>query len=106
MAFGLADLRRLRRAMDAVGRFVQGDPYRTDWAVRAWRNGEYLVVLALLEIDVGVVGVVRIERDARHRVNAGGRRRVGRADGRRIGCDQLAARIVGVDFFLGLVGYD
>ena len=54
----------------------------------------------------GIVGVFRIEGDARDLMRAGRRRRVGRADGRRIGGDQLAVGVIGAHLLLALVGDD
>ena len=106
MAFGLADLRRIGRAVDAVGRLRQRDPDRADRTVGARRNGQDLVVVALLEVDVRIVGVVRIEGDAGDLVGARRRRRVGRADGGGIGGDQLARCVIGADLLPRLVGDD
>src|SRR5690606_40037244 len=83
MAMGLADLRRVRRAVHAIGGFVQSDPYSADVTVRTGRNGQYLVIVALLEVDLWVVRIVPFEGDARHGMCAAGRRRVARTDGSR-----------------------
>src|SRR5690606_22757454 len=64
MAVGLADLRRLGRSVDAVARLRQGDPHRADRAVRSRWDLQDLVVIALLEVDLRVVGIAGIERDA------------------------------------------
>ena len=106
MAFGLADLGGVGRAVDAVGRLRQRDPDRADRAVGARRDGQDLVVVALLEVEVRIVGVFRIEGDAGDLVGAGRRRRVGRADGGGIGDDQLAGSVIGAHLLLRLVGDD
>src|SRR5690606_29076097 len=92
---GLVDEARLGGTVDAVGGLAQVDPHGADRAVGARRNGENLGVVALLEVDLGVVGIVGHGGDALDDVGAGGRGIVLAADGRRIGGDEPAIGIVG-----------
>ena len=54
MAFRLADLGGIGRAVDAVGRLVERDPDRADRAVRAWRNGQDLLFSPCLKLRFGL----------------------------------------------------
>ncbi len=106
MAVGLADLGGFRRSMDAICRLGQRDPYRPHGAVRPWRDLQDLGVLPLLEVDLRIVGIARIERDTLHRVGAAWGRRVRRPDGRRIGGDQRAALVVSENLLDALMRHD
>ena len=49
--------------MDAKGRLVEVDPDYADRPVRPRRQGQRLVIVALLEVEVGVVGIGRVDGD-------------------------------------------
>src|SRR5262249_27097362 len=85
--------------MDVVGRLRQRDPHRG-----AWRDGQDLIVVALLEIDVAVVGVPRIGDDSDDLVRSRRRRGVGRTDGGRVCHDELSGSIIGAQLLRLLVG--
>ncbi|KAG7666532.1 hypothetical protein KSW81_003251, partial [Nannochloris sp. 'desiccata'] len=104
--FGLADLGRVRRAMDPVGRLRQRDPDRAHRPVRPGRNPQDARVVALLEVDLGIVGIFGIGRDPLHRMRAGGRRRRCGADRRGVDGDQAAILAIGPHLTFALVGDD
>src|SRR5690606_7047274 len=79
---------------------------RADGAIRAGRNGQDLVVVTLLEIDLRIIGVIRIDRDTLDLNGAGRRRIVGRTDGRGIGNDQLAGFVIAANLLASLVRDD
>src|SRR3981189_2387401 len=77
--FGLADILRLRRAMDAVA-VAEIDPGIADRIVGAGSDGERLLRLRALELELRTVGVGVILRDRANGQRAAGRRPLLAAD--------------------------
>src|SRR6516162_6238528 len=89
---GLADVPRLRTAMDAVA-VAEIDPGVADRILGAWRDGEGLLRLHALEVELGAVSVSGIFID---RANGPRPARSGpllAADRRRIKADQLSTAV-------------
>ena len=82
------------------------DPDSADRTVRAWLKGQDLVVLALLEVDLRIVGVAGVQSDTIDLHRARRRWRVGRADGCRVGGNQCSGLIIGKHLFAVFVGDD
>ena len=74
MARRLADLRRLRCAVDTVSRLGKRNPDGANRPVRTRRDRQNLVVVALFEIDLRIIGVVRVDGDALNLNDTGWRR--------------------------------
>ena len=64
MRFGLADLFRRRRAMDAVARRAQIDPDDADWILRTRSDRKLVLGLHAFEGETRVVMIGRVVRDA------------------------------------------
>lgn len=60
MGPGLVDTGGLGGPVDTEARFRQVDPHRADGAIGAGRKGQDLVVVALFEIELGIVGIGRV----------------------------------------------
>src|SRR5690242_10913975 len=93
MGVGLADLRGLRRAVDAVALTRQPDPHKANRIVWAWRNHERLLRAHALESIFGIVAVVRVLGHAAYLELAARCRLLGASGGDREETDQLAVLV-------------
>src|SRR6266571_4878355 len=103
---GLADLRRIRRAVDAVARLRQVDPHDADRVVGPRPDRKGPVGLDLLEAESGVVAVGRLLDHLAHAVAPARRRLLIAADRRRIKGDERAVAVERTHGPAGFVDFD
>ena len=106
MGFGLADVLRLGRAVNPVGRSGEVDPDQADRVVRPRPDGQLPFGLHLFPREFRIVMVLGIPVDALHLEDAARRGLFLAADRRRIEGEELAVPVVGAHVARGLVHHD